>query len=44
MKGSPEQQQEWKLAFDVFTARRSKLFSPEQEAELEALQEAGRQA
>ena len=40
--GSPAQQLEWKLACDVFTARRSKLFSPEQEAELEALQEVER--
>ena len=35
---------EWKLALDVFTARRAKQFSPEQEAELEALQQAERQA
>ena len=42
--GSPAEQREWKLACDVFTARRSKLFSPEQEAELEALQQAERQA
>ena len=40
--GSPAEQREWKLACDVFTARRSKLFSPEQEAELEALQEVER--
>ena len=33
---------EWKLALDVFTARRAKQFSPEQEAELEALQEVER--
>ena len=39
----PAQQREWKLACDVFTARRSKHFSPEQEAELEALQEVERQ-
>ena len=40
----PAQQREWKLACDVFTARRSKHFSPEQEAELEALQQAEKQA
>ena len=39
-----EQQREWKLALDVFIARRAKQFSPEQEAELEALQQAERQA
>ena len=48
MKSAPQasknENREWKLACDVFTARRSKLFSPEQEAELEALQEAARQA
>ena len=44
IEGSPAEQREWKLACDVFIARRSKHFSPEQEAELEALQEAARQA
>ena len=39
-----EQQREWKLALDVFTARRAKQFSPEQEAELESLQQPERQA
>ena len=46
MKSAPQaskhENREWKLACDVFTARRSKLFSPEQEAELEALQEVER--
>ena len=43
----PAQEREWKLASEVWTARRAKQFFPEQEAELEALQQAeshGREA